>query len=182
MKAQRANSTKERFENLYQTESDAVFRYCLYRVSDYNQALDLTQTVFMRYWDALSQGREILNDRAFIFMIARNLIIDFYRKKKSLSLDSILEENEDQMFMADDVNELDAEISSEARFILGKISELEPIHQQVIYLRYVEDMRPHEIAEVLEVSSNVVSVRIVRGLEKLRELSGINIKEKNGRK
>ena len=163
---------KQKFDTLYERESDAVFRYCLFRVSDYDSALDLTQDVFMRFWDALARGKEILNDRAFIFMIARNLVIDLYRKKKSISLDSILEENEDQMFMASESPMGSIEMSSEARFVIDKINELEPIHQQVVYLRYVEDLKPKEIAEILQISPNAASVRIMRGMEKLRAITG----------
>lgn len=174
---------KQQFERLYERESDAIFRYCLFRVSDHETALDLTQDAFIRFWDALFQGKEILNEKAFIFMIARNLVIDLYRKKKSLSLDSILEENEDQMFMAGDKGlKENIEMSSEARFVMDKISELEPIHQQIIYLRFVEGLLPKEIAGILGVSPNVVSVRIIRGLEKLREITGYENHEENGNK
>lgn len=166
------------FEKLYQSQSDAIFRYCLFRVSDREIAIDLAQDAFTKYWDAISNGKEVLNDRAFLFMIARNLIIDLYRKKKSVSLDAILEENEDHMFMAGGIGKESIEMSTEARFVLDKINELEPSHQQIIYLRFVEDLKPKEIAEVLDISSNAVSVRILRGIEKLRELTGYDIKEK----
>ena len=179
MKEQRDNQLiKHKFEKLYERESDAIFRYCLFRVSDSDSALDLTQEAFMKFWDSLVKGKEIVNERAFIFMIARNLVIDLYRKKKSLSLDSILEENEDQMFMAGaNGGTLDIEMSTEARFVMNKLKDLEPIHQQIVYLRFVEDLKPKEIAEILGVTPNVVSVRIIRGIEKLRELTGYDINE-----
>ena len=165
--------TEQRFARIYEAESDAIFRYCLFRVSNREAALDLVQETFMRFWDVLIQQKEIRNDKAFIFMIARNLIIDLYRKKKSLSLDAILEDNEDGIFMAGGKGgKEDIEMSSEARFVMDKISELEPLHRQIIYLRFVEDLRPKEIAEILGLSANVVSVRIIRGLEKLRKLTG----------
>ena len=179
MEAQNSSkSAKSKFDSLYQKESDAIFRYSLFRVSDREMALDITQDTFMRFWDALSGGKEILNDRAFLFMIARNLVIDLYRKKKSLSLDSILEENEDQIFMAGERKlPENIEMSAEARFVMDKIKELEPVHQQIIYLRFVEDLKPKEIAEILAVTSNVVSVRLIRGMEKLRELTGYDIQK-----
>jgi len=175
----KSDTIKQQFEEIYKSESDALFRYCFFRVSDHNIALDLTQEVFMRFWDSLIAEKNIHNHRAFIFMIARNLVIDFYRKKKSTSLDAILDENEDHMFMAGERgNTRDIEMSSEARFIMDKIVELDPMYQQIMYLRFVEDLKPKEIAEMLNVSSNVVSVRIVRGLEKLREIVGMDIQDK----
>ncbi len=165
------DTRKQRFESLYKNEADAIFRYCLFRVSDREVALDLTQDAFARFWDTLSNGKNIQNDRAFIFMIARNLIIDFYRKKKAVSLDNILEENEDQMFMASSLMQ-EIDISAEGRFVLEKINDLESGQKQIIYLRFVEDLKPQEIAEILGVTPNVVSVRVIRALEKLRGLLG----------
>lgn len=169
---------KQKFLNIYEAESDSIFRYCLFRISNQDTAVDLTQEVFMRFWDYLSKGKEIKNDRAFIFMIARNLVIDFYRKKKSVSLDAILEENEDNMVMASSGSlKEDIELSSEARFVMDKISELSSNDQQLVYLRFVEDLKPKEIAEILEISANAVSVRIIRIMDRLRHITGYDGQE-----
>ncbi len=166
---------KEQFLELYNRESDAIFRFCLLRTSDLEKATDLTQDVFMRFWDVISKddAKSITYERAFIFKIARNLIIDWYRKKKSVSLDSFLEDpNGGNDSLLIDKESIDLEMSGEARFVLEKISELEPAYQQVVYMRFVEDMKPKEIAEILGDSVNAVSVRITRGVEKLREITG----------
>lgn len=170
---------KNRFIGIYDVQSDAIFRYCFFRISDREVATDLTQETFTKLWDYLASGKEINNDRAFIFMIARNLIIDYYRKKKSLSLDAILEEDEDKMFMSDEnKTKEDADMSVEARFVMDKISLLPANAQQIIYLRFVEGLNPKEIGDVLGVTSNAVSVRVIRALDKLRELTGYNIEDK----
>ncbi len=173
------DTLKKRFIGIYEAQSDAIFRYCFFRISDRESAMDLTQETFTKFWDYLASGKEISNDRAFVFMIARNLVIDLYRKKKSVSLDAILEEDEDKMFMADEnKTKEDSEMSSEARFVMDKISLLPPNAQQMIYLRFVEGLNPKEIGEILGVTSNVVSVRVIRALDKLRELTGYNVEEK----
>ena len=176
----KADSIKQRFTEVYNAQSDAIFRYCLFRISNYDSATDLTADTFMKFWDALSKGKDIQNDRAFIFMIVRNLVIDFYRKKKTISLDAILEENEEHSFMASgDFLKEEVDMTSEARFVMDKIKELPPADHQIIYLRFVEDLKPKEIAEILGVSANVVSVRIIRGIEKLRRIAGYGIEVKD---
>jgi len=172
---------KKRFVLLYEKESDAVFRYCIIRTSSREIALDISQESFMRFWDSLIKGKDITNDRAFIFTIAKNLIIDWYRKKKSVSLESMGEsfEGEDQdvldrLIIGDDGQEKE-EFNAEGRYIIEKIKELDEPYQQVMYLRFVEDMKPKEIAEILEQPVNVVSVRIFRALEKMREIMNIKI-------
>lgn len=170
------DNLKKKFEEIYYKESDAVFRFCLFRLSEREICLEITQEVFMRYWDNISSGKEIQNDRAFLFTISRNLIIDYYRKKKSASLDEIIEVAEDSLSILSDTTQ-NTELSSEGRFFLEKIDELESGDRQIIYMRYVEDLKPKEIAEVLGLNSNVVSVRINRAVEKLRNICGVDLKK-----
>ena len=54
----------------------------------------------MRFWDTLCKEKQIKNCRAFLFAVARNLIIDWYRKKKAVSLEGLLFEG------SEDKNEL----------------------------------------------------------------------------
>ena len=167
---------KEKFISLYNKHSDSVFRYCAFRISDRDIALDITQDAFTKYWDYLCEGKLIENDRALIFTITRNLIIDYYRKKKSISLEALAEINEDENveeFVILEGNEKDKlELETEARFLIDKIKELPKSYQQAVYLRYVEDMNPEEIAKVLEVSVSAASVRIHRGIEELKKITG----------
>lgn len=162
------------FIELYNKEADTIFRFCLLRTSDREKATDLTQDTFMRFWDVLSKDSEKIKfKRAFLFKIARNLIIDYYRKKKSLSLESFLEdENANFENMLVDKETLDLEMTGEARYVLEKINELSPAYQQVVYMRFVEDLKPKEIADILGQSVNQVSVRITRGVGELRKITG----------
>lgn len=167
----------KKFESIYSLESDAVFRFCFTRVSDREKALDITQETFLRLWQSLQEGKEIWNDRAFLFTVARRLVIDWYRKKKSLSLDDMMTSDEDEGYQVIDADttKVNLELASEGRFLLEKINELSPAHREVIYMRYIEDMSPGDIGEVLGISANTASVRISRGLVELREKTGYNV-------
>ncbi len=172
------SNTQKRFTEIYKAESDALFRFCVFRITNRENALDITQETFMRYWDALISGKDIKNDRAFLFTICRNLIIDYYRKKKSISLDAILDEvGESSSFVEDKDSNLNSYSTAEARFVMDKLKELEPSDRQLVYLRFIEGFQPKDIAEILEVSSNVISVRLTRAIVKLREITGFNLDE-----
>ncbi|MES2470834.1 MAG: RNA polymerase sigma factor [Patescibacteria group bacterium] len=167
------HNTEKEFVALYTKEADAVFRFCLLRTSNRDVAKDIAQEAFTKIWVSMQAGNDIQNPRAFVFKITRNLIIDWYRKKKASSLDQMADEDpHGEIGLVDDEAELSAEMTAEARFLITKIRELDPTYQQAVYLRFVEGMRPQEIAEVLGETVNVVSVRITRGLEKLRQISG----------
>lgn len=140
--------------------------------------MDLVQDTFMRFWGQLSKGVEVVNDRALLFSIARNLVIDWYRKKKSISLEALEESGEgNPMREADDGAAREIEMNAEARYLLEKIRELEDTYQEVVYLRFVEGLKPKEIGEMLGESANTVSVRITRGIQALRDLTGYNIEK-----
>lgn len=165
----------QKFIDLHTSQSDALFRYCFFRVSDRDMALDMTQEAFMKLWDVFVRDEsEIKNARALLYKIASNMIIDWYRKKKAVSLDEALEyeQGEEYLNLADNSHEM-MEIESDGKTALQHISKLEPIYQRVVYLRYVEDLSPKEIAEIVGLSVNVVSVRINRGIQELKKIYGL---------
>ena len=173
---------KNTFKTIYEKESDSIFRFCIVRVSDREQAIDITQETFLRLWQNLSEDKEIRNTRAFLFTIAHHLVIDWYRKKKSIPFkdikDKSYEDEEESSYDPSDENTAESlEVEAEGRYLLNKINELTPAHRQPVYLRFVEDLSPGEIGEILGISANAASVRINRGLLELREKSGFNNKE-----
>lgn len=167
-----------KFEIIYGEESDTIFRFCLTRVSNREQALDITQETFVRLWQSLLDKKDIRNTRAFLFTIAHNLIIDWYRKKKSVSLEGVMYRDGEVVY--DPIDEKTANslgLRAEARYLLGKIDELSPTSRDPVYMSFVEGLSPGDIGEVLGISANAASVRINRGLAELRKITGYNNKE-----
>lgn len=164
------------FGEIYNRESDAIFRFCLLRTSDRETALDFTQDTFMRFWNSLILEKDIKNHRTFLFTIARNIIIDWYRKKKAFSLEKIMESAaaEGRPSPIQLVSDENVEISVEAEYLVRKIRELPEPYSNAVYLRCVEELKPREISQILGESANVISVRISRGLEQLRNLLHVN--------
>lgn len=167
---------KEKFITIYQELCDSVFRYCYFRISDRNIALDITQETFTKYWDVMLSGQIINNDKALVFKISRNLIIDYYRKKKSVSLEALIETENGESFeefsLIRDNGKNEIEMEIEARFLMNKIYDLPKSYQQIMYLRYIEDMDPEHIAEIMGVSVNAASVKIHRGVKELKKITG----------
>jgi len=163
---------KQKFEMIYEKESDAIFRFCLFKISDKEQALDITQETFLRLWKNLLEKNDILNSRAFLFTVARNLVIDWYRKKKSVSFEDMSTDEEGGYDPSDEMTTEHLFIKADGRYLLEKIMQLNFANRQPVYLRYVEDLSPPEIGEILGISANAASVRINRGIEELRKMVG----------
>jgi RNA polymerase sigma-70 factor (ECF subfamily) len=167
------------FGEIYSRESDAIFRFCLMRTSDREVALDFTQDTFMRFWNSLVLEKDIKNHRTFLFTIARNIVIDWYRKKKAFSLETMMENAAEGRASFQLVAPENVETEVEAGMLVEKIRELPEPYSNAVYLRCVEELKPREISEILGESANVISVRISRGLEQLRQLLHVNAKTKS---
>ncbi|MDD2766179.1 MAG: RNA polymerase sigma factor [Candidatus Moranbacteria bacterium] len=165
---------EKKFHLLYDNQSDALFRFVSFRVNDREMALDIVQNTFLKMWEVLESGRAIENERAFLFRIASNLVIDYYRKSKEYSLDSLAEEG----FDAPSDPGIPIETQIDADGALACLQSLSEKYREPVWLRTVEDWSVKDIAEVLNETENVVSVRIHRGLKLWRSEIG----KKNGKK
>lgn len=160
---------KERdFLAAYDEYARMVYRHVRLRVGRTEDAEDIAAQTFMKTWEYLSLGKHILRMKPFLFRVANNLIIDWYRAKGSQPLPLEEIENEDQD--AED-QKFDAEIDArtDVKALEGALDQLEPAYRDVLVLKYVEGYEVKEIAEKLGVSENVVYVRIHRGRKKLLE-------------
>lgn len=158
-------SPEAQFTIAYDECADEIFRFCRYRVFDHDKAKDITQETFIKTWKQLADGVEIKNVRAFLYRVARNLIIDASRKKTMVSLEDL----------AANGFEPKAETANLDNIIDGGnaiqyLKKLEPIYQEVLFLRFVNDLSPKEIAVQLNETQNLISVRINRGLKQLKKL------------
>ena len=156
--------TTESFLKAYDELSDALFRHCLYRVYDRERAKDLCQEAFMRTWEQVAAGKDIRNLKAFLYRVTNNLVIDDARKKKEASLEAIMESGFEPMGDAGTAAPNAAELS----IVMGVLKEMEPEVRDVIVMRFLDGFGPKEIAEVTGESENVISVRLHRGLKRVR--------------
>lgn len=151
----------------YDAHADALFRHVLLRARDRDAATDIVQETYSRAWLYLSQGKTIDYMRAFLYRVANNLIVDQSRRKRSSSLDKLIEE--DGFEVKDETLKDPAEIP-QAREAAAMLGTLDEIYRTAITMRFIEELTPKEIAQKLGVSENVVSVRIHRGIARLSKM------------
>lgn len=164
-------SQEERFLKAFEEYSDALFRHASLRISNRERAIDVVHDTFTKVWSYIKSGHEVDSYRSFLYKVLNNLIIDEYRKQKELSLDALLEEEGtdegDFAELSESTTEaLAATIDGRQAFALVK--DLPEEYREVIIFRFVDGLGPKEIAELIEETENVVSVRIHRALKILR--------------
>lgn len=157
--------SEQEFAAYFDKYVDQIFRFCLSKTSNREEAQDITQQVFMRAWQHVSVGGVLSSPQAFLYKIARNLIIDYYRKDKVDSLEQLAETG------FDPIDPRSHTILDELDFAraIACINTLDELYREPVYLRLAEGLGPGKIAELLGESENTISVRINRGIKQLRE-------------
>lgn len=159
---------KSAFTRLYDLHYDRVYRHVLYRVPRTEDAEDLTQQVFLQAWRAIGRYRPTGSPfAAWLFTIAHNLVMSFYRHHRSVQW---LDQQEAPELRSDVDPEQMAQVSLDQARVRAAIQRLRPEQQQVVTLRFLENLGHREIAEALGKSEGAVRVIQHRALEQLRRL------------
>ena len=151
------------FTESFDQYGDAIFRFCVFKVSSVELAEDMTQEVFTRYWQYVRDEKEMTNVRSFLYTIANNLAKDWYKKKKADSLDQKLDAG---MQLNDPSSS--PETTAEYAEVLDAISDMEQTDKEVLLLKHVEGLPPKDIAQILGESANTISVRLNRATKRLQ--------------
>jgi RNA polymerase sigma-70 factor, ECF subfamily len=151
-----------------------LFRYLLYLSGDREIAEDLFQETWIRVLDRGHQYDSKSRFDAWLFAIARNLVIDLHRRKKPRSLDALTDADQKSpvdLALANAPSALDLITNREIEMsVQESLARLPAIHREVLVLRFQEDMTLEEIATVLGATVSTVKSRLYRGLQALREL------------
>ena len=141
--------------------------YAFFKMHDRVISEDLVQDTFMKTWIYLAKGGKINLMKAFLYHILNNLIVDQYRKRKTTSLDLLIESGFDEPNV-DDSKKLFNILDGKTAILL--IKRLPKAYHELMNMKYVQNLSIKEMSTVTGQSKNAVSVHLHRGLSKLRLL------------
>jgi RNA polymerase sigma-70 factor (ECF subfamily) len=153
---------------LYDALVSRVYRFVYFRVNRKEDAEDFTEQVFVKIFEKISQYDERgLPFEAWVFRIARNMIIDFYRAQKTpvLALDEALD--------VPDTNvspETHTETVLQIEMVQKALPKLPDAYREMIILKFIEEYDNDEISVFLDKPVSHVRVLQSRALHKLKEL------------
>lgn len=153
------------FFELFERYQDPIFRFLYFRVNDRTVALDITQDTFTKTWIYLKSGKTIDHEEAFLYRTAKNALIDYFKKSKSFSLDTMMDAGFDPR--TDKATE-DVIKQDDIATIQSLVKELDEESKQIVYLRFAEEKPIEEIAVIFGKSANAMTVHIHRIIKKLR--------------
>jgi len=157
------------FGEIYQRYAEAVFRFLYAHVDDRMDAEDLTEEIFFKVWRSISsyrdQGTPFL---AFLFKIARNALIDHYRRSGKNEQPVSIEDTPIQDNGVDPGEEAIAKLEhAEIRQVLNQLRE---DYRTVLILRFLSDLSPQEAAHTMGRSTGAIRVLQHRALAAARDL------------
>jgi len=164
----KASKIERKFLHAYDQYADALYRFLYYRVrQNQTEAEELLQQTFCNAWRSISKRGEMIEHmQAFLYRTARNLAIDHARSFSSHKEVSI-----------EDGQDLPAEISLEATIdtalsvehIRTLMLDLPAQYNEILQLRFMEEMEIQEIATLLESKPNNVRVKLHRAIAALKK-------------
>lgn len=150
---------------LLEKHQDAIFRFLYFRVGNRATAVDITQDTFTKTWSYLASGKTIEYPEAFLYRAAKNALIDYYKKEKATSLDSMMDAGFDPASHKDTDEVLRNDDIESVRSLIDTLDEES---KQILFLRYTEEKPIEEIATLYGKSVNAMTVYIHRIIKKLR--------------
>jgi RNA polymerase sigma-70 factor (ECF subfamily) len=149
-----------------------LLRYLLFLTGNREMSEDIFQETWMRVLTRGTQYNGAARFDTWLFTIARNLVIDLRRKRTMASLESMCEnDGDDRPFeiASDEPTPFDRYQSSEnGQRVTAALLTLDPLHREVLVLRFHEELSLEEIAQVTRAPLSTVKSRLYRGMAALK--------------
>lgn len=155
----------ECFGLLFDKYSSRIYRFIYYKIVNKELAEDMVSQCFLKAWEQISGGQKVSAFQAWIYRIARNLVIDYYRTREKEELPLIYQEDIEAQQSAE-IYDPEAALDRETleKLLLGLKSEV----REIVVLKYIEDLSISEIAKIVDKSVGNVRVILHRAIKDLQ--------------
>ncbi len=161
------------FRFLLDTYWNDVYGFQLIRTRNENDAEDITIQTFSKAFDKIATFDEQYTFKTWLITISKNLHIDLVRKRKSSINQKAIQNEDDAVYsVPDDAPTAEDILIQEQNLakLLKYIKRLKPHYQEVIQLRYFQEMTYEEISETIQEPMNNVKVKLLRAKKLLAEI------------
>ena len=158
------------FGAIYDVLADQIYRYIFYRVKN-DEVEDLVEIVFLRAWEHIGKyKRGTFSFSSWLFRIAHNLVIDYYRgQEKPLNLEEDMEETlEDTTRERQPRHRMESKLNNE--ILKAALESLSKPYHDLIVLKFVNDLENGEIGKILGKNETAIRVMQFRALKELKKI------------
>ena len=158
------------FGSLYDHYQPAIYRFIIIKVGSREEAEDITHQVFLSAWAKVRAYKHRGHPfSSWLYQIARNMVIDHYRSKHD---DISLEKIDPESSIIPAVAQSDLSIKLQLEKVHAAIKGLKPDYQDVIILRFIEDLPLKEVSAILKKSEGAVKLVQHRAIKELKKALG----------
>jgi len=158
------------FSELLSRYQSPIFNFIYRTLSDYEEAQDLTQEVFLRVYTTAKRYKPLAKFTTYLFKIARNLCLNNLRKRHRFRLFSLDKEEEIAEIQAPDSNSPEVVYDKKEVSILieGALASLPENQRMAVVLQRFHHLSYQEMAEVMECSISSVESLLFRARQNLK--------------
>ncbi|MDC0635171.1 RNA polymerase sigma factor [Flavobacteriaceae bacterium] len=153
------------FNFLLETFWNDVFGFLVKRTQNENDAEDITIETFFKAFDKINSFDSKFKFKTWLITIAKNTHLDSIRKQKNTFSNQTTEEDEKRVYwIRDQAPSVEDKLINEQNLaeLLKDIKKLKPHHQEIIQLRYFQELSYLEIAKKIDVPINNVKIKLLR--------------------
>ena len=158
------------FGSLYDHYHSMIYRFVAVKVGSREEAEDITHQVFLSAWQNVKKYKHRGHPfSSWLYQIARNQVIDHYRAKKD---EVSLEKFDPEFFIIPATASLDISTKLEIEKVHAAIKKMKPDYQDVIVMRFVEDISLKETAAIMKKTEGAVKLLQHRAVRELKKMLG----------
>ena len=159
----------ESFGPIYDFYVERVYRFVYLKVPSAEDAQDITAESFLKLWQYIKENKKIEYLQALVYRIARNLIVDFYRKRGTV-MESLDEQEPLIADRADLTLEEKMTLKSDMMAVEAALRQLKDAYREVIILHYLNELSLKEVARIVDKKPGNVRVLLHRGVKILKDI------------
>lgn len=137
-------------ETLIRENYMRIYKYCFYHVANRDVAQDITQDVFLKFVKELDRYKEYGKLSNYLYVIAKNSIRDYMRKRKDANLEVIAERSDD--------GGIDKKIDQIC--IWKALNSLDKLEKDIVVLRYYQELRIKDIAQIVNLPASTIRYKL----------------------
>lgn len=158
------------FGLLYDHYLPKIYRFVLLKVGQREEAEDLTHQAFLRAWEHIARyADQGFPFGSWLYRIAKNIIIDHYRSFEKRKRDVDLEDVMEQLIDTESsIMDKTLDVKFDMELLMKAMERLKDVEQDVIIMRFVEDLPHEEVAEHIGKSVGATKLIQHRALKNLK--------------
>lgn len=160
------NQINREFEKVYYNCYDYIYKYLLTKLSSRETVEDVIQSVFLKYYQVVSEGKRILNPKHYILRMAKYAVADFYRSHQNEETRDI---SEIEIIDERALNMLERDTTFTYEEIMSAVEKADKVTYQIFVMHFQYGYTIEKTAKMLKIPQSTAKSKLYRELKRIKE-------------